>query len=103
MVTCRPDILLVVIKLSQYSTKPAKVYYQVARHMLKYFRDTQDNGLHFWRPISREDLPNQPLPKIREDINDVSISQHEKSIVYGYIDADWGRDTNHRRSISGMA
>lgn len=102
-VTCRSDILFVVIKLSQYSNKPAKIHYQAAKHVFKYLRTTMDEGLHFWRPNTRKEITNLPLPTIPNDTHDCNIPKHSAPESYGFVDADWGGDTSHRRSISGMA
>ena len=49
-ITCRPDILHCIIKLSQYNNDPAKIYYMAVKRVFRYLRDTIDDDLHFWRP-----------------------------------------------------
>ena len=49
-ITCRPDILYLVINLSQYSNNPGEVHYVAVKRVFKYLRDTKDDGLHYWAP-----------------------------------------------------
>ena len=63
-ITCRPDILFAVIKLSQYSTHLAKIHYNGVKHVFKYLHDTKEDCLQFWRDNPRSDLPDLPYPLI---------------------------------------
>ena len=89
-ITCRPDILFAVIKLSQYSTRPAKIHYQAAKYVFKYLRDTIDDGLHYWRPQQRMDLPEAPFPTLPKDTHHLQIPRQPSKTAYGCVDADWG-------------
>ena len=102
-VTCRPDILFAVIKLSQYSTRPAKIHFQAVKHVFKYLRDSANDGLHFWRSTTRDELPDTPLPTVPNDTHSCVTPQHDPYTAYGMVDADWGGDTSHRRSVTGLA
>ena len=62
MVTCQPDISYTVIKLAQYSTNPAAVYYQAVQHLLCYLALTKDQGIYYWRK-----QPVQSLPHIQQE------------------------------------
>ena len=42
-----PDILYIIIKLSQYNNKPAPIYYTAVKRVFKYLRATIDDGLHY--------------------------------------------------------
>ena len=46
-ITCRPDILYCIIKISQYSAKPARIHYHAINRVFRYLRDTIDDGLHY--------------------------------------------------------
>ena len=75
-VTCRPNVRFAVIRLSQYSSKPAKIRYQAAKHVFKYLQTTIDDRLHFWRPATRKDILNLPLPNIPNDTHECKIPKH---------------------------
>ena len=62
MVTCCPDISLPLIKLSQFNGQPAKIYYEELKHLFKYLKATIDDGLYYWRPSARPDLPFGEIP-----------------------------------------
>ena len=44
MVTCRPDISSALIKLSQYSTKPAKIHFEAVRCIYVYLKLQEKRG-----------------------------------------------------------
>ena len=48
MVTCRPDISFPLIKLSQYSAKPAEIHFVALRQLYCYLRDTPTEGIYYW-------------------------------------------------------
>lgn len=52
MITCRPDILFPIIKLSKFVNNLAQVNYQALKNVLSYLRETMDDGLIYWRSIS---------------------------------------------------
>ena len=101
-ITCRPDILYAIIKLSQYNTKPARVHYVAVKRVFRYLRDTIDDGLHYWRTTLHTDLPDIPSPLLHKDTYDVQIPHSGPKQAIGYVDSDWAGDSNHRRSISSM-
>ena len=105
MVTCRPDISFPLIKLSQYSSNPAAEHYEAVKQILRYIKTTRDDGIYFWRTNPRDDLPNLPLPQ--QNSNDTHIVDGTTRIdsaetIHGLVDSDWGGDSNHRRSITGI-
>ncbi|KAL7552213.1 hypothetical protein ACHAWF_015433 [Thalassiosira exigua] len=55
--TCRPDI--------GYATVRALIHYHGVRHITKYLYTTKNDGIYVWRPEPRMDLPEAPLPAIR--------------------------------------
>ena len=70
----RPDICFAVSSLSHYMDNPQQSHLQAAKHVLRYLRGTIDHGLFF--------------PK------------HNSNILHTFVDADWGRDIDTRRSTS---
>ena len=107
MVTCRLDISFPIIKLAQYSTKPAKIHFQAVQEIFRYLNATIDEGIYFWRKQPRNDLPCGPTPKLRKDNNydEKSIAERRQlfnNIITGIKDSDWAGDSNHRKSITGI-
>ena len=100
MVTCRPDISLPIMKLSQYSMNPAEAHYIALKNVFRYLRSTKNKGITFWRkqPSRYKDLPSHELPS--EPFT--NILKHNPKNAYGYADSDWAGDTKHRKSVSGM-
>ena len=104
MVTCRPDISFPLIKLSQYSSNPAKVHYQAVIQIFRYLNATIDDGLIYWRSQPHQSLPLLPLPKPYKTNYETSNTTDIDSPVYlhGAVDSDWAADTTHRRSVTGL-
>ena len=104
MVTCRPDISFPLIKLSQYSTNPAEIHYKAVKQIIKYLRATPDEGLYYWRNEDHDKLPPLPLPTESPDNHTPDETSQPDSIVtiHAAVDADWGGDTQHRKSVSGV-
>ena len=44
-ITCRPEIMYAIIKLSQFSQNPHEMNYHAFKHILKYLQDTIDFGI----------------------------------------------------------
>ena len=72
----RPDVCYAVACVARYMTQPELVHLQAAKRILRYLKGTMNHGLFF-----------------------SSDSSHE---YHTYADADWGRDTDTRRSTSGI-
>ena len=103
MVKCRPDIAFHATKLSQYSANPAKVHYEALRDVCRYLAHTINDGIYYWRKQPRQDLPEYPFPSLHHDnYTQALTSADPPEGLYGYVDADWGTDTSHRKSVSGI-
>jgi deoxyuridine 5'-triphosphate nucleotidohydrolase len=104
MVTCRPDISFPLIKLSQYSANPAEIHYKAVIDIFRYLHATLHDGLIYWRPKPHPDLPVKPLPTVYkstyETTNTVDIDS--PNTMHAAVDSDWGGDTTHRRSVTGL-
>ena len=107
LVTCRPDISYATIKLSQYSTRPAKIHFDALKEVYKYLQATEADGIYYWRTSPRMDLPIGTMPICKNDDNydDTDIhtrQQHSESILHAAVDSDFAGDTTHRKSVTGI-
>jgi hypothetical protein len=104
MTTCRLDISPAIIKLSQYSSAPAKCHYQALKKVFEYLYATRDEGIHYWRPVPRADLPEGPTPQTYTEEKRLREfpSFHILRLLKGASDSTWGNDRKHRRSMGGV-
>ena len=107
MITCRPDISYSVIKLSQYSTRPAAIHFEAVKMFFKYMWQTKDKGITYWRKQPRLDLPSYPLPSTEQDNKyDYNESLERKvtseNTINSAVDSDYAGDTSHRKSVTGL-
>jgi len=111
MVTCRPDISIAVTKLSQYSQNPAEIHYVALKNIFRYLRNTKDDGLVFWRKtklnmnlIAFKTLPKMYSdPEIQKELLIDKTSNSDLGTMTAFVDSDWAGDTQHRKSITGLA
>ena len=82
-ITCKPDILYCIIKLSQYNTKPVLIYYLAVKRVFCYLRNTIEDRLHYWRAHKNTTLPNAPCPSVLHDNHDVTLPQSTTSKPIG--------------------
>ena len=104
MITCRPDLSYAVVSLSQYSLCPAPVHYHGVRHMLKYLWYTRNDGLYFWRPEPRTDLPEVEPPDIASREHDILLDgrpSYGPCELHGNMGSDWATCPKTRRSMGG--
>jgi phosphoribosyl-AMP cyclohydrolase len=79
MVCTRPDIAHAVGVLSRYMSKPGKEHWITVKRVFRYLRGTTSYGLCY-----------QGRPGLDRVLD-----------IHGFVDADWARDLDHRRSTSG--
>ena len=107
MITCRPDISYAIIKLSQYSNRPAAIHYQALIHLYRYLKATRTRGIYYWREHPRMDLPLGVIPVPKYDGNydesdvDTRKTKHN-NLLTAYVDSDHTSDASHRRSVTGF-
>ena len=102
MMKCRPEISPHAIKLSQYMENPAAEHYQAVRDLVAYLAATIEEGIYYWRKHPVMELPIGPMPRTHADNYLMPDNTPDDANLYGYVDSDWGADTNHRKSISGI-
>ena len=74
-IATRPDIAFAVSNAAKFSAQPAKQHWTAVKRILRYLRGTVNLGSVF--------------------------APHVSGGIVGYSDADWGGDTNDRKSTSG--
>jgi len=102
MMKCRPEIAPHAIKLSQYMENPATEHYQAIRDLVAYLAATINDGIYYWRKKPVMELPIGPMPTLHNDNYIMPDNTPQEDALYGYVDSDWGADSNHRKSISGI-
>ena len=106
LVTCRPDISFALIKLSQYSMKPARLHFEALKGIYQYLKLTRNEGIHYWRTEKRQDCPPLPNPTPLTDYNnyvpDTSKITNTAHTVKFQVDASYGGDITHRKSVTGI-
>ena len=107
LVTCRFDLSFPLTKLSQYSTKPARIHFDAIVSLYKYLHATEDDGIYFWRTNERIDLPEAQLPICKHDMlqidtTDNPLKQDNAKQLIGMVDSDFAADRQHRKSVSGI-
>ena len=76
LIATRPDITISASSVSQHLEQPQKIHWNAMKRILKYLRGTTKHGFYF---------PSQQSHQIQ-----------------AYSDADYARDTETRRSTSGI-
>ena len=104
VITCRPDISFPLIELSQYSVNPVKDHYEAVKQIFRFIKATRTDGIYFWQQYPRQDLPHIPLPRCMEQnyIVDTSFQPDQSNKIHGTVDSDWGGDTTHQKSVTGI-
>ena len=104
LVVVRLDISFAIIKICQYNTNPAAIYYQAVRIVFTFLNNTGDDGLMYWRPCPRNDLrPDiRPPPPHSSTTYRLERPMVKPTILLVYLDLDWGSDASHRCSVTGI-
>ena len=103
LIVARLEISFATTKLSQYITNPALIHYTAVKQVFAYLNNTMEEGLIYWRASPRDNLPDIAPPRPRSNYVDRLITPRlTPTNLFAYTDSDWGSDTTHRRSVSGM-
>jgi Reverse transcriptase (RNA-dependent DNA polymerase) len=103
LIVARLEISFATTKLSQYSANPALIHYTAVKQVFAYLNNTMEEGLIYWRASPRDDLPDIAPPRPRSNYVDRLFTPRlTPTELFAYTDSDWGSDTTHRRSVSGM-
>jgi hypothetical protein len=104
MTLCRLDIAPAIIKLSQYSSNPAKCHYQAAKALMVYLHATRNDGIYYWRPAPNLSLPDIPPPTTISTAQQLAgyPDHHNATNLKGASDSTWATDRQHRRSTGGI-
>ena len=103
LVAARPDISFATTKVTQFGSSPALVHYQAVKAIFAFLNNTLTDGLIFWRKSPRDDLPDVMLPTPHSNHTDrLPPLTMNLYAPLAFSDSDWGADTLHRRSVSGI-
>jgi hypothetical protein len=104
MTICQLDISPAVIKLSQYSQAPAKCHYQAVKAVFVYLCATANDGIYYWRPTPREELPDVELHKTvaSKELLREYFDMDDPLRTKGASDSTWGKDHRYQRSAGGV-
>ena len=107
LVTCRMDISYALIKLSQYSVKPARIHFEAVAQLYRYLYATREDGIYYWRNKPRLDLEDHAFPKCKfdpmiEKDSKNPLIQIRPEKLEGLVDSDFAGDRQHRKSVTGV-
>ena len=106
LITCRPDISYPSIKLSQYSTKLARIHYDAIRAIYQYLKCTKVEGTHHWKKVSLIDLPLISSPIPMTDYNNYTPHTGKLAtnpiILDIQVDASYANDSEIRKLVTSI-
>jgi hypothetical protein len=73
-VACCLDIDYAMEEFSKFSCGPAACHFAAAKRVFRYLCQTKDEGLVYWRPKTRLDLPHVPLKYRTVDEVDLKLT-----------------------------
>ena len=104
MTTCQPDVSCATVRALQYSCTPHALHYHGVKHILKYLHATKDDGIFFWRTISKEYLPAVSPPVVRSNVHDLLFDRCpslDPLELHGFVNSDWAACPQTCRSFAG--
>jgi hypothetical protein len=104
LTVCQVDISIAVITLSQHSHHPAQIHYEAVKQVVAYLNATKRDGLTYWRPQPRMDLPiaSDPTPISAPSQLYKFDDQWNALEITGSCDTTWALDRTERRSMGGI-
>ena len=102
-ITCCPDILFCLIKLSQFSTQPDEIHYNAVQNVFRYLRATINHGLHFLCTEPHSALPDTTLPKVFTSKYESNTPEFLPYKTTTFVYSDEAGDTSSRKSTTGYA
>jgi hypothetical protein len=99
-VTCRLDIGYAMAEFSKFSCGPASCHFAAAKRVFRYLHQTKDEGLVYWRPKPRLDLPHVPLTC--RTMDEVDLKLPYSADIYqlaAYVDASHANFSKTRQFI----
>ena len=104
MVTCRADISLSVLNLSQYNNSPVQCHVEAFKNVYQYLHATLRHGNTFCRLQPNRIPPLMNLPPIDDSAYNIFIPPENAhaDVAYCYTDSDWANDSTTRKSVGGI-
>lgn len=86
------------MKLSQYSSAPAREHFQAVQGIFNYLRKTISEGIYFLKQIPRLDLQDGDMPTCTHTTNYTpqTKEQHLATNIQAIVESDYAGDTSHR-------
>ena len=101
-ITCRPDILYSIIKVSQYSSSLVEIHYIAVKQVFRFLHNSVEDDLHYWRENTSSNLTPAPLPCLSKDTQDISFPKTSTIEPTVFFESGWVGATSYHRSISGI-
>ena len=104
MVTYRPDISFLIIKLSTFANNPAKEHYMAIKQIFRYLCHTMEEGITYWRTTASPNTQLSPSipPKVFHQQNPEPSNTDTQSNMVGSVDSDCASDPKTRKSMIGI-
>lgn len=96
--------LFTIMTLFQYSANTAKFHYKVAHQLMKYLSVTKNRGIAYWREHLLNNIPSHPNDPCVSRSEILHTIPHNASAdqPHFFVDANWGGDRSHQRSMTGL-
>ncbi|MGZ6285724.1 MAG: reverse transcriptase domain-containing protein, partial [Ktedonobacterales bacterium] len=88
----RPDIGFAVSLLARFQNRPSLQHWDTAKTVLRYLKSTQRQGLLYSAQPAAVNVTDAGVPE---------QTRRQPDEMFGYADASWAEDPEHRRSQTG--
>ena len=100
-VTCHPDLMHAIIKLSQCSNNPDEMHCGALKNVFCYVRSTLNDAITCWQQQPCDDLPDQPLPTLPINNYEMNDIPHHPTLPTAFTDSDRAGNVEYQKSVTG--